>query len=256
MAVELLIVPCLADNYAYVVHEAATDTTTVIDVPEAPPVLKALTERGWKANLILITHHHADHIDGVKALSAATGAKVIGAAADAHRLPPLDQEVAPGEKLAIGMEHVEVMPADGHTVGHVAYYFPEAGLLFSGDSLMSWGCGRLFEGSAAQMFDTLTRFSELPDETLVCSGHEYTEANGRFALSLEPDNPNLLARMEEVRATRAQMRPTLPVELGLEKATNPFLRGADSRLRAALGLPADATPLAVFTEARARKDRF
>ncbi|KEO51575.1 hydroxyacylglutathione hydrolase [Thioclava pacifica] len=256
MAVELLIVPCLADNYAYVVHEAATDTTTVIDVPEAPPVLKALTERGWKANLILLTHHHADHIDGAQTLAAATGAKIVGAKADAHRLPKLDQQVAPGEKLAIGMEQVEVLPADGHTVGHIAYYFPEAGLLFSGDSLMSWGCGRLFEGSAAQMFDTLSRFSELPDETLVCSGHEYTEANGRFALSLEPDNPNLLARMDEVRATRGQMRPTLPVELGLEKVTNPFLRGADPKLRAALGLPADATPLAVFTEARARKDRF
>lgn len=256
MAVELLIVPCLADNYAYVVHEAATDTTTVIDVPEAPPVLKALTERGWKANLILITHHHADHIEGVQALAAATGAKVVGAAADAHRLPALDQEVRPGEMLPIGMEKVEVMDAPGHTVGHVAYYFPDAGLLFSGDSLMSWGCGRLFEGSAAQMHDTLTRFAELPDETLVCSGHEYTEANGRFALSLEPDNPNLLARMEEVRAARSQMRPTLPVELGLEKATNPFLRGGDPGLRRALGLAEDAGPLAVFTEARARKDRF
>ncbi|PFG62813.1 hydroxyacylglutathione hydrolase [Thioclava sp. ES.031] len=256
MAVELLIIPCLADNYAYVVHEAATDTTTVIDVPEAPPVLKALNERGWKANLILLTHHHADHIDGVQALSAATGAKIVGAKADAHRLPKLDQEVSPGEKLAIGMEHVEVLPADGHTVGHIAYYFPEGGLLFSGDSLMSWGCGRLFEGSAQQMYDTLSRFGELPDETLVCSGHEYTEANGRFALSIEPENPDLLARMENVRAIRAQARPTVPVELGLEKATNPFLRGDDPKLRAALGLPESATPVEVFTEARARKDRF
>ncbi|KEO61456.1 hydroxyacylglutathione hydrolase [Thioclava indica] len=256
MSVELLIIPCLADNYAYIVHEAATDTTTVIDVPEAPPVLKALTERGWKANLILLTHHHSDHIDGAQTLAAATGAKILGAAADAHRLPRLAQALHPGETIPIGMEKVEVMDAPGHTVGHLAYYFPEAGLLFSGDSLMSWGCGRLFEGSAAQMFETLQRFCELPDETLVCSGHEYTEANGRFALSLEPENPNLLARMAEVRETRAQMRPTLPVELGLEKVTNPFLRGDDPKLRAALGLPANGTALEAFTEARARKDRF
>lgn len=256
MAVELLIIPCLADNYAYVVHDAATNTTSIVDVPEAAPVLSALGERGWKLHNILITHHHNDHIDGVKALAAATGAKVIGARADAHRLPPLDQEVHGGETLLLGLEEVEVIDVPGHTVGHIAYYFPESGLLFSGDSLMSWGCGRLFEGSPAQMFDSLSRLAQLPGDTLICSGHEYTEANGRFALSLEPENPALLARMEEVRALRAQGRPTVPAPLSLEAATNPFLRGTDKALRAALGLPPAATPLDTFTEARARKDRF
>lgn len=256
MPVELLVIPCLADNYAYVVHDAATGSTTVVDVPEAGPVLTALGERGWKASHILITHHHGDHIDGVPMLAAATGARVIGAAADAHRLPPLSQAVHPGEVIPIGMEQIEVLGADGHTLGHLAYHFPSAGLLFSGDSLMSWGCGRLFEGSPAQMFDTLTRLAALPPETLVCSGHEYTEANGRFALSLEPEAPALLARMDEVRAARAEGRPTLPVPLALERATNPFLRGADRRLRAALGLPATASALDTFTEARRRKDRF
>ena len=256
MPVELLVIPCLADNYAYLLHDAATDTTTVIDVPEAGSVLSALIERGWKATYILITHHHGDHIDGVPMLEAATGARVIGAAADAHRLPLLSHETHPGEILPIGMEQVEVLDASGHTLGHVAYHFPEAGLLFSGDSLMSWGCGRLFEGSPAQMFATLSRFAELPDTTLVCSGHEYTEANGRFALSLEPDNPALLKRMDEVRAMRAAGRPTVPVALSVEKATNPFLRGADPGLRAALGLPPSASALDTFTEARRRKDNF
>lgn len=256
MTVELLTIPCLADNYAYAVHDPATDTTTIIDVPEAGPVVQALADRGWRTSHILLTHHHGDHIDGVKALAAMSGARVIGAAADAHRLPPLSQEVTGGEHLHIGMESVEVIDAPGHTIGHVAYYFPQAGLLFSGDSLMSWGCGRLFEGSPAQMFDTLSRFMDLPDHTLICSGHEYTAANGRFALSLEPENPTLLARMAKVEALRAKNQPTVPATLALEKQTNPFLRGEDAGLRAALGLPASANALDTFTEARARKDNF
>ncbi len=256
MPLELLILPCLADNYAYIVHEAATDTTSVIDVPEAAPVLQVLTQKGWKLNHILITHHHGDHIDGVEALAEATGARVIGAAADAHRLPPLSDAVRPGQSLPIGVEMVEVLDAPGHTIGHIAYYFPQAGLLFSGDSLMSWGCGRLFEGSPGQMFATLGRMAALPGDTLVCSGHEYTEANGRFALSLQPDHPSLLARMAEVREKRAAGQPTLPVPLSLERATNPFLRSDDPALRAALGLPPTASALETFAAARARKDSF
>lgn len=255
MPLDLAIVPCLADNYCYIVHDPATDTTTAVDVPDAVPVLRELSERGWKLSHILLTHHHHDHIDGVRALAAATGARVIGAAADAPRLPRLTEEAAPGRDLHIGMEAVRVIEASGHTVGHLAYYFPDAGLAFTGDSLMSWGCGRLFEGSPAQMFDTLSRLAALPDDTLICSGHEYTEANGRFALSLEPDNPALQARMADTRARRARNAPTVPVPLALEKATNPFLRAADPGLRRALGMET-ATDLAVFTEARARKDRF
>lgn len=255
MPLDLVTIPCRADNYAYIVHDAATDTTTVVDVPDAVPVLRALDARGWKLSHILLTHHHNDHIDGVAALAAATGARVIGAAADAHRLPPLTEAVAPGDTLHIGMESVAVIDAPGHTLGHVAYHFPDAGLLFTGDSLMAWGCGRLFEGTPAQMHDTLTRLAALPGDTLVCSGHEYTEANGRFALSLEPDHPALCARMDQVRAARAAGHPTVPVPLALECATNPFLRAADPALARALGMDG-ADPLAVFTEARARKDRF
>lgn len=255
MPLELRVVPCLADNYAWLLHDPATDTTAVVDVPDALAVLRALDRQGWKLSHILLTHHHSDHIDGVQVLAAATGARVIGAAADAHRLPPLTEAVAPGDLLHIGMESVEVIDAPGHTLGHIAYHFPGARLLFSGDSLMSWGCGRLFEGTPAQMFGTLTRLAALPDDTRVCSGHEYTEANGRFALSLEPGNPALLARMDQVRALRARGEPTLPVTLALERATNPFLRAADPALRRALALEG-ASDLAVFTEARARKDRF
>lgn len=255
MPLDLAIIPCLADNYCYVLHDPATDTTTAVDVPEAVPVLRAIGERGWKLSHILLTHHHSDHIDGVGTLAAATGARVIGAAADAHRLPRLTEAVHPEDTLHIGMESVRVIEASGHTLGHLAYHFPQFKLAFTGDSLMSWGCGRLFEGTPAQMLDTLNRLAALPDDTLICSGHEYTEANGRFALSLQPDNPALLDRMASVRAKRAKDEPTVPVLLSTEKATNPFLRAADSGLRAALGMDG-ATDLEVFTEIRARKDRF
>lgn len=255
MTLALMIVPCLKDNYAWLIHEEATDTTAVIDVPEVAPVLEALRTRGWRLNHILITHHHDDHIAGVEALHQMTGARVFGAAQDAARLPPLTDPVAPGDRFPLGMQTVEVIDAPGHTLGHVAYYMADAGLLFSGDSLMSWGCGRLFEGTPAQMFSTLSRLSTVPPATRICSGHEYTEANGRFALSLEPEHPALRARMDAVRALRAKGEPTLPPTLAEEMATNPFLR-TDDGLRVALGLPESATALDIFTEARARKDRF
>ncbi|PTV96642.1 hydroxyacylglutathione hydrolase [Rhodobacter aestuarii] len=256
MTLELLTIPCLTDNYAYLWHDTATDTVVAVDVPDAVPLMRVLTERDWQLHHILLTHHHDDHIAGAEALAQATGAKIIGAAADAHRLPPLDHAVRPGEVLPLGVEDVQVIGADGHTLGHIAYYLPGAGLLFSGDGLMSWGCGRLFEGSPAQMHDTLTRMAALPPETQICSGHEYTLSNGRFALSLEPDHPALLERMARCEALRKDDLPTLPVLLSEELLTNPFLRGADPALRAALGLPESADPLAVFTEARSRKDRF
>ncbi|RWR09482.1 hydroxyacylglutathione hydrolase [Paenirhodobacter populi] len=256
MTLDLQIIPCLSDNYAWLIHDETTDTTAVIDVPDAVPVLDALQARGWKLTHILITHHHEDHIAGVEALSQATGARVVGARRDSHRLPPLTDPVEPGDSFPVGIHAAEVLDAAGHTVGHIAYYLPGPGLLFSGDSLMSWGCGRLFEGPPVQMFDTLTRMAALPPETRICSGHEYTEANGRFALSLEPMHSELLNRMEEVRILRAKGEPTLPATLERELATNPFLRGEDPALKAALGLSPGASALETFTEARARKDRF
>lgn len=255
MGTELIAIPCLSDNYAWLLHDPAIDCTLLVDAPEAAPILAALHARDWHLTHILLTHHHADHTDGAAVLAAATGARMIGALADLHRLPPGTEPVSPGATIPLGLAHAEVIDAPGHTLGHVAYYLPETGVLFSGDSLMSWGCGRLFEGTPAQMWDTLSRLSALPPETTVCSGHEYTESNGRFALSLTPDAPALLARMEAVRTARSEGRPTLPVALALELETNPFLRADTPELRAATGL-ADAPAAAVFAEIRARKDRF
>lgn len=253
MPLELVTVPCLSDNYAYLVHDAASGATACIDVPEAAPILAALAARGWALSDILITHHHPDHIDGVPALVGATGARVIGAAADAHRLPVLDRAVQPADAVAVGGITGRVLDVPGHTVGHVAYVFP--GLAFTADSLMAAGCGRLFEGTPAQMHDSLSRLAALPPETLVCSGHEYTQSNIRFALTIDPGNPRLLQRAETVRLARAAGRPTVPSTLAEELATNPFLRAHLPEIKASVGLP-DAPDSVVFAEIRARKDRF
>lgn len=252
-SVEWVSVPCLKDNYAWLLH--ANGETAVVDVPEAAPVRAALQARGWTLNHILLTHHHNDHIDGVADL-AGQDVRVWGNAADAARLPPLTDPVSPDAQFTVCGTTVTVLDAPGHTIGHIAFHMPDAGLAFTGDSLMSWGCGRLFEGTPEQMFTTLTRLADLPEDTLIFSGHEYTEANGTFALSLEPDHPALRARMMGVQALRATGRPTVPVRLLVEKATNPFLRSDDLTLRQALDLPDGATALATFTEARRRKDTF
>jgi hydroxyacylglutathione hydrolase len=253
MPLEIVTVPCLRDNYAFVARDPETGATACIDVPEAAPILAALKARGWGLDDILITHHHPDHVDGVAELVAATGARVTGAAADAHRLPPLDHAVAPGDTVQVGSVAGTVLDVSGHTVGHVAFVFP--GAAFTADSLMALGCGRLFEGSAAQMWDSLQRLAALPPETLICSGHEYTAANARFALTIEPGNPRLVERAEAVRAARDAGRPTVPSTLADELATNPFLRAHLPEIKAALGLDT-ASDAEAFAEIRARKDRF
>lgn len=255
MPLELVTVPCLSDNYAYLIHDTETGETAVVDVPEAAPIIAALAERGWRLSDIWITHHHDDHIQGIPELRAATGARVIGAAADAHRLPPLDLTLPPEGALTLGRHGVETFPVPGHTVGHIAYHIPDARLAFTGDSLMSAGCGRLFEGTPAQMHASLTRLAALHPDTLICSGHEYTASNLRFALTLEPANPALILRNDRVIVARGEGRPTLPVPLSLELETNPFLRAHLPDLKAAIGQP-DASDIAAFTEIRARKDRF
>ncbi|MCR9149511.1 MAG: hydroxyacylglutathione hydrolase [Rhodobacteraceae bacterium] len=255
MPLDLVTVPCLSDNYAYLIHEAATGATACVDVPEAAPILAALDERDWKLSHILITHHHHDHVGGVAALAGATGARVIGAAADAHRLPPLDEAVAEGDTVRVGMAEGRVIDVSGHTMGHIAFHFPDSALVFTADSLMALGCGRLFEGDAETMWASLSKLAALPPETLVCSGHEYTAANARFALTIEPGNAALVARAAEIEAARAAGRPTVPSRLADELATNPFLRADAPEVRATVGLP-DGPDVAVFAEVRARKDRF
>lgn len=254
-ALELVTLPILADNYVYLLHDPAGRETVLFDAGAAAPVQAALAARGWKLSAICLTHHHDDHIAGVPALVAATGARVYGAAVDAARLPPLDHPLNPGAVLTLAGTPVEVWPVPGHTKGHIAYVLPKAGLAFTGDSLMGAGCGRLFEGTAQQMQESLTRLASLPPETRICSGHEYTAANLRFAAAVEPGNPAIAARAAQVAALRAEGRPSLPVPLADELATNPFLRPASAEIRAHLGLET-ASALEVFTALRALKDRF
>lgn len=255
MVLQILTVPCLADNYAYIAHDPATGVTAVIDVPEAEPILQALDNQGWAASLVLLTHHHADHVQGLGALLARHPASVIGAATDAHRLPPLDQSVTEGDRIAIGSQEGRVLDVSGHTLGHIAFHFPESAVVFTADSLMAMGCGRVFEGTMPQMFESLAKLAALPPETMVCSGHEYTQSNAKFALTVDPDNPALISRVKEISAARAAGRPTVPSTLAEELATNPFLRAGDEGVQAHLGMSGRA-PVDVFAEIRTRKDRF
>ncbi|MEM1130884.1 MAG: hydroxyacylglutathione hydrolase [Pseudomonadota bacterium] len=255
MPLTLETVPCLTDNYAYLIHDTESSATAVVDVPEVDPVLDRLEARGWTLTDILITHHHNDHIGGVDPMRQRTGARVTGARADAHRLPALDRIVDPGDTVTLGGETGSVLDAPGHTVGHIAYHFPASTLAFTGDSLMACGCGRLFEGTPEQMWQTLSQLAGLAPETIICSGHEYTQANIRFALSIDPENARLQARARSVDEKRAAGEATLPVELSEELATNPFLRAADPAIRAGLGLET-AQNVAVFAEIRRRKDSF
>jgi hydroxyacylglutathione hydrolase len=255
MALQILTIPCLSDNYAYLAHDPETGATALVDAPEAAPILAALERQAWRLSDVLLTHHHADHVQGLAEVLAAHPARVIGAAADAHRLPPLDLAVADGDKVEIGNETGHVIEVPGHTLGHIAFHFPQSGAAFTADSLMALGCGRVFEGTMPQMHASLARLAALPPETLICSGHEYTAANARFAATIDPDNPRLAARVREIEAARAAGRPTVPSRLGEELATNPFLRAHDPAIRARLGLEA-ADETEVFAEIRRRKDRF
>ena len=255
MPLELVTLPCLADNYAYLLHNAETGQTALIDAPDAAPIRAALAERGWGLDLILLTHHHWDHIDGVEPLREAFGAKVVGAAADAHRLPKLDLAVQEGDVIDVLGAKAHVIDVSGHTIGHIAFHLPEIGAVFTADSLMALGCGRLFEGTPDQMWPSLCKLRALPADTLVCSGHEYTAGNARFALTIEPDNAALQARAAEIAAKRARGEATVPSLLSEEIATNPFLRSDLPEVKAAIGM-AGASDVAVFAEIRGRKDRF
>ena len=255
MPLEIVTIPCLSDNYAFLAHDAASGETALIDAPEPGPILSELNARGWTLSHVLLTHHHWDHVDGLPGILESHPAKVIGAAADSYRLPPLDQQVHEGDVFEIGGEPVQVLDVSGHTIGHIAFYMPESAAVFTADSLMALGCGRLFEGTAPQMWASLSKLAALPDETIVYSGHEYTQSNAKFAITVDPDNSALQQRIIEIDAARAAGKPTVPSTLAVEKATNPFLRPADPAIQAHLGM-IDADPAAVFAEIRTRKDRF
>ncbi len=241
MSVQAQPVPILSDNYAWLLTETASGAVAMVDPADAGACIAAVERAGGRLDLILLTHHHADHVAGTDAMRARFGCKVAGAAADARRLPRLDVAVREGDTVPFGAASAEVMETPGHTVGHIAYYFAEGGVLVCGDTLFSLGCGRLLEGTPADMFASLRKFAALPEETLICCGHEYTAANARFALSVDPDNAALQKRASEVAAARAAGRPTVPSTLDSEKAANPFMRARDA---SSLG------------DLRARKDRF
>lgn len=256
MPLHLAVIPCLTDNYAYLLHDQDTGRTALVDVPEAPAIRHALAARGWTLHEVWITHHHDDHVQGLGDLRTATpDLAVIGAAADAHRLPPLTRTVGDGDVFEFAGHDVHVMDVSGHTTGHIAFHVPDATAAFTADSLMALGCGRLFEGDAATMWRSLRKLAALPPETRICSGHEYTESNARFALSVEPDNPDLIARAEAVHRDREMQLPTVPSLLWEELATNPFLRAHLPALKAHLSMEGrgDAE---VFGAIRALKDRF
>jgi hydroxyacylglutathione hydrolase len=247
--------PCLGDNYGYLVHDPDSGRTASIDSPDAAAIQRELAGRGWKLDFILNTHHHADHAGGNLALKASTGCTIVGARADADRIPGIDVLVGEGDIFTLGKHSARIIETPGHTRAHICYLFEADRAAFVGDTLFSMGCGRLFEGTPAQMWTSLQKIMQLPDETMIYCAHEYTQSNGRFALSMEPDNAALQARMREVATLRAADQPTVPSTLGTEKATNPFLRPASPGLRATLGLAA-ATDTEVFAETRRRKDQF
>ena len=255
MPLEIITLPCLSDNYAFLLHNDDTGQTALVDAPEEAAIKAELDKRGWGLDLILLTHHHWDHVDGVDALRAAFGAKVVGASADAHRLPDLVLSVSEGDRFdCLGVE-VEVLDVSGHTVGHVAFHLPSEKAVFTADSLMALGCGRLFEGTPEQMWASLQKLKALPSETTVYSGHEYTKSNARFAITIEPDNKALRLRANAIDNARAEGRPTVPSTLQEEKDTNPFLRADLAEVKNALGM-AHAQDAEVFAEIRSRKDNF
>ncbi len=247
-------IPARQDNYIYLAHEPETGLTAVVDPADAAPALEAAQSEGWKISHILNTHHHGDHTGGNLEIKQATGCTIVGPRADHDRIPGIDIDVGDGDTYALGKAVARVFDVPGHTRGHIAFWFGDSKALFCGDTLFIMGCGRTFEGTAAQMWNSLSKLKALPPETQVYCAHEYTQSNARFAVTVEPDNKDLLARVEKVNAMRSAGKPTVPDALGEEFKTNPFLRADLPALQQAVGSPGD--PVATFATIRLRKDKF
>ena len=244
-----------SDSFSVLVHHAGSGTTISIDAPEEKAILSALEKEGWQLTHILTTHQHGDHVEANEALKAKFGATIYGPKDEAAKIPGLDHAVAGGDTIDVGGVAVEVIATPGHTAGEVSYYLPQAKAVFAADALFSLGCGRLFEGDAATMWASLKRLRDLPDETMLYCGHEYTATNARCALDLDPGNLLLKERATEVEHLRSGGQSTLPVELGREKRTNPFLRADDPELKRAVGM-ADADPVDVFAMMREKRNGY
>lgn len=253
MSFEIVTVPCLSDNYAYLIH--AQGKTALVDAPEAAPIAAELSARGWTLDELWITHHHGDHIGGVSALRQMFDPVVRGAAVDQKRLPKLDVTLADGDTFQFSGMPVQVMDVSGHTQGHIAFYIADAQAAFTADSLMAFGCGRVFEGTMEQMWESLKKIAALPGDTMIYSGHEYTLNNAKFARTIEPDNADLDARFKKVAMDTENGTPTVPTLLAEELETNPFLRAGLSQLKSTLNMNG-AGDSEVFAEIRRRKDSF
>jgi hydroxyacylglutathione hydrolase len=247
---------CRTDNYGYLVHDVDTGKTAAIDAPDAKAIKAALERRGWDLSDIFITHHHTDHVEGIPALKREFNCTVHGPRAEAEKILGLDMLLSGSSTVQLGNTNFLVIEAPGHTLGHIVYYEPVGGHLFSADALFSMGVGRMFEGRPEPMWLALEELRELPDETLLYCGHEYTVENARFAQSIDPRNAALNIRAAEVRRMREAGQFTVPVSLGMEKRTNPFLRADDPVLAKAMNLPAGADPAVVFGALRKAKDDF
>ncbi len=246
---------CRSDNFGVLVHDRASGETALIDAPEEKTILEAAERTGWTPTVILTTHHHADHVEANLALKKRFGLKIVGPKREAEKIPGIDETVDEGSPLRFGGEDVRVLFTPGHTLGHISYHFPKSKVAFVADVLFALGCGRILEGDPAMMWASLQKLAALPPETTIYCGHEYTQSNAKFALTVDPDNAALKARAKEIDALRADNRATLPTTIARELETNPFIRPQDPAIRRTLGMET-ASDEAVFAEIRKRKDNF
>jgi hydroxyacylglutathione hydrolase len=246
---------CREDNFGVLIHDTASGLTAAIDAPEEAPIRARLGEKGWTLGQIFTTHHHADHVEGNLPLKAAFGCRITGPSGESDKIPGIDRAVSEGDTIRFGDAEIEVIETPGHTLGHITFWIPSQKVAFVGDTLFAIGCGRVIEGTMEMMWNSLEKLLALPDDTAIYCGHEYTVANAKFALSVEPGNAALVKRDTEVKRLRAEGKATLPTTMGLEKETNPFLRVHSPEIRATLGM-ANAPAAEVFGELRRRKDNF
>ena len=253
--VNIIQLPVLNDNYIYLIHEPVSGETAVVDPAIAQPVLDTLSSKGWTLNYIYNTHHHWDHVGANLELKEKTGCLILASEADHSRIPGIDKGLKQGDEIKLGNQVVKVIETPGHTLGHIVYHFPYSNALFCGDTLFSMGCGRLFEGTAEQMWHSLQQLKQLPKETQIYCTHEYTQANGKFALTIEPDNQHLQQRIQQVKQLRENNKPTVPSSLEQELATNPFLRENSPEIQKSTEMTGQPM-VEVFRKIRALKDNF
>jgi hydroxyacylglutathione hydrolase len=255
MTAEISLFPCLSDNFGVLIHDSDTGATASIDAPEVAPVEAALKATGWKLTDILVTHHHHDHTGGIQALKDKYKCRVVAPVANGAKIPAVDEAVREGDKVSVGKLSARVIETPGHTLDHIAYWFHGDKIAFVGDTLFSIGCGRVIEGTPEMMWRSLVKLRDLPNDTEIYCGHEYTAANIRFARTIEPDNPVLAAREAQVRQLIAEGEPTIPVTIGDEKLANPFLRADQPEVAACYNLTGQPAAK-VFAEIRERKNKF